>query len=108
VFTRQESGEELRIGWFAVELPAPSSVITTEVLSTAPHNQMSFEFVDSAVAAGMLAFLSLEIASGILRSSLNAMSFTSVMSAGKLTLERAATDGSQIHLRTTVVDIVMP
>ena len=107
-FSRKVSGEPLQVSWFAVELPVTSTVKTQQVQSVVPHDQLVFEFSDNNYTEGMISFSSLEIDSGILRTSLNAASFTSVISAGKVSLERNVSDGSQIRLRTTVVDIVMP
>lgn len=104
-FSRQEPGEPVEVSWFAVELPLGSTVRTHEVQSTVPHDALEFEFTDAAYAAGMLSFSSVEIDCGTLRTSLNASSFSSEVRAGRVVLLREASDGNQIRLRTTVVDI---
>ncbi len=107
-FTRKASDEVVQVSWFAVELPAPSSVKTQELLSASPHDQLVFDFSDDSYTENMISFHSVEIDSGTLRTSLNAASFTSELSGGKVRLERAVSDGSQIQIRSTVVDIVIP
>lgn len=107
-FSRIVGGEPVQVSWFAVELPVTSSVKTQAVSSAAPHDQLIFDFNDDAITAGSIAFTSVEIDSGVLRTSLNAVSFSSVVTDGKVRVERSASDGNEIRLRTTVVDIVMP
>jgi hypothetical protein len=107
-FSRIVGGEPVQVSWFAVELPVTSSVKTQSVSSAPPHDQLIFDFNDDAITAGSFAFTSVEIDSGTLRTSLNAASFTAVVTDGNVRVERSVSDGSEVFLRTTVVDVVMP
>lgn len=107
-FSRQAIGEPLQISWFAVEIPVGSTVKTNEFQSTAPHAELVFEIDDLSFHEGMVSFTSVEIDSGIQRTSLNAADFTSEVREGGQRLARPVSDGNPVFIRSTVVDFVMP
>ncbi len=107
-FTRRAASQPIEISWFAVELPAPSKVITWEGATQTPHEELAFEFSDSLYHEGMISFTGVEIDSGSSRAALGSATLRSVISGGKQRLERSVSDGSPLFYRSTAIDIVMP